>query len=102
MMDGTFENKENNAPGAITVISKSIDLSTRVPQNVFDSSRQDQIIPLSTYRIPRNRRRTGRNHNKYKTGSWSEFEQRQFLHGLITYGWGQWKEIGTIVTTRYV
>lgn len=63
--------------------------------------RQHQQLLLSTYRVPRQRRQT-RSPNYYAKGLWSEKEQNQFLTGLMLYGWGQWKEIGTIVTTRYV
>lgn len=63
--------------------------------------RQHQQLLLSSYRVPRQRRQT-RNPNYYAKGLWSEKEQSQFLTGLMLYGWGQWKEIGTIVTTRYV
>lgn len=55
----------------------------------------------STYRVPRQRRRCSHRIN-YTKGLWSEFEQRQFLTGLMIYGWGQWKEIGIIIPTRYV
>ena len=61
---------------------------------------QEQQSLLSTYRVPRQRRPTNSTNN-CATGLWSEDEQHQFLTGLTIYGWGQWKEIGTIVTTRY-
>ncbi len=61
---------------------------------------QERKTLLSTYRVPRQRRPTNSTNN-YATGLWSEDEQHQFLTGLTIYGWGQWKEIGTIVTTRY-
>ena len=56
---------------------------------------------LSTYRVPRQRRQKV-NPDHYAKGLWTEKEQHQFLTGLMVYGWGQWKEIGTIITTRYV
>ena len=62
---------------------------------------QPQQSLLSTHRVPRQRHQT-RNPNYYVKGLWSEKEQNQFLKGLMMYGWGQWKEIGTIITTRYV
>ena len=62
--------------------------------------RQQRHALLSTYRVPRQRRQNF-NHKNYATGLWSEVEQHQFLTGLMQYGWGQWKEIGTIITTRY-
>jgi hypothetical protein len=72
------------------------------------SSNASDSVPLeppqpanwSTYRVPRQRRRK-KSTNHYTSGLWSETEQYQFLTGLMLYGWGQWKEIGTIVTTRY-
>ena len=71
------------------------------------SSNTERIVPavqlsqvlLSTYRVPRQRRQTNSTNN-YTTGIWSEQEQHQFLTGLSLYGWGQWKEIGTIIPTR--
>ncbi len=38
----------------------------------------------------------------YNQGSWSEIEKLLFLEGLHQYGRGKWKQIGTILTTRYV
>ena len=38
----------------------------------------------------------------YHQGPWSSHERLQFLRGLRLYGMGRWKEIGTILTTRYV
>jgi hypothetical protein len=54
----------------------------------------------SSYRLPRQKHISGC--SNYTTGPWSELEQRQFLQGLLCYGWGQWKEIGTVLCSRYV
>jgi hypothetical protein len=59
------------------------------------------VAPLNAYRLPR-QKQCHPNNNRYATGLWSEVEQRQFLRGLLCYGWGQWKEIGTVVCSRYV
>jgi hypothetical protein len=57
---------------------------------------------LSMHRVPRQRRLGSSVDEKFNKGLWSEYEQRLFLEGLTIYGWGQWKEIGTILTSRYV
>lgn len=57
------------------------------------------VVPLSSHRLPRQKLCRSKN-IRHATGLWSESEQRQFLQGLLCYGWGQWKEIGTVVCTR--
>jgi hypothetical protein len=37
----------------------------------------------------------------YNRGTWSDQERLLFLKGMRVYGLGRWKEIGTILTTRY-
>ena len=64
------------------------------------SLREGQFTPLySSFRVPR-QKREGSETKAVKTGLWNLEEQRAFLHGIICFGWGQWKEIGTLVTTR--
>lgn len=36
----------------------------------------------------------------YNSGSWTTLEKQQFLAGLKKFGPGQWRKIGTLVTTR--
>jgi hypothetical protein len=38
--------------------------------------------------------------SRFSTGPWTEKEHFLFLQGLLYYGWGQWREIGSVVTTR--
>jgi hypothetical protein len=37
----------------------------------------------------------------YNQGTWSHKERLLFLSGMQVYGLGRWKEIGTILTSRY-
>jgi hypothetical protein len=37
----------------------------------------------------------------YNRGTWSDKERLLFLSGMCVYGLGRWKEIGTILTSRY-
>jgi hypothetical protein len=55
---------------------------------------------VSRYRVPR-QSRLYHSTKQFNKGPWSDIEQRLFCEGLRLYGWGQWKEIGTILTTRY-
>jgi hypothetical protein len=59
---------------------------------------------MSSSIVPRKRSRRRRRANpaNYNKGRWSEKEKQLFLIGLRKYGKGKWKEIGTILTTRYV
>lgn len=53
-----------------------------------------------SFRVPRQNRMDAEEKIS-KIGAWDISEQRAFLHGLICFGWGRWKEIGTLVTSRY-
>lgn len=43
-----------------------------------------------------------RKRHPIRHGAWTEQERLLFLKGLQRFGLGKWKEIGTLVTTRYV
>lgn len=62
-------------------------------------SSHPELAVASTLRVRRQQRS---NNNAAAKGPWSDLEQQQFLHGLLKFGWGLWKEIGTVLTTRYV
>jgi hypothetical protein len=84
------------AGGAATPYTKA---TTMVTSDIRETVQLPHIALLSTYRVPRQRRQKYATKN-YAKGLWSENEQHQFLMGLILYGWGQWKEIGTVIPTR--
>jgi Myb-like DNA-binding domain len=88
----------NDIGEAATPYTKAPSMVTFVVRESVQLAQPQQAL-LSTYRVPRQRRRKYTNNNNTK-GLWSETEQHQFLMGLMLYGWGQWKEIGTVIPTR--
>lgn len=56
--------------------------------------------------VPRRSKREHEEHQlrlgiQYNQGKWSDKERLLFLSGMRVYGLGRWKEIGTILTSRY-
>jgi hypothetical protein len=74
-----------------------------VPHNVLlpANGRNENVDPNLI--VPR---RSKREHEAlqlrpYNQGTWSDKERLLFLSGMRVYGLGRWKEIGTILTSRY-
>jgi hypothetical protein len=67
------------------------------------SSTNENVDPNPNLVVPR---RSKREHEAlqlrpYNQGTWSDKERLLFLSGMRVYGLGRWKEIGTILTSRY-
>jgi hypothetical protein len=72
-------------------------LNEWLPATVNENVDPNLIVP----------RRSQREHealqcrHPYQQGKWSNQERLIFLKGMRVYGLGRWKEIGTILTSRY-
>ena len=111
-MTTTFS-KQNNPENTLAIQHDGLFPRCFAPPNPFQSAWTTQrstdaiglssIPTLSGYRIQRQRRcrqKEEYEQHSYRTGAWTKHELQQFWYGIRFYGFGAWKEIGTILTTR--